>query len=95
LFPGHRALQEENARVLAIEDSPKPPPTRLTLSLQYVLRSRRVWIVAVGERKRALLQRAIERQPATTPFDLVVSQGRDVLIFTDQVLRRTSASIQR
>jgi 6-phosphogluconolactonase len=40
LFPNHRALMEENARVVAIEDSPKPPPKRLTLTMNYVLRSR-------------------------------------------------------
>jgi 6-phosphogluconolactonase len=87
LFPGHRALQEESARVVVIEDSPKPPPRRLTLSLQYVLRARHLWIVALGERKRVLLQRAIRREETSTPVDLVVAQGRGVVIFTDQVLR--------
>ena len=86
LFPGHPALQEESARVLVIEDSPKPPPRRLTLSLSYVLRARQVWIVAVGERKRTLLQRAIKRKDVSTPVDLVVAQARSVTIFTDQVL---------
>lgn len=87
LFPGHRALMDESSRVLVIDDSPKPPPTRLTLSLSYVLRSKHLWIVAVGERKRALLQNAIQRQQASTPLDLVVAQGRNVVIFTDQILR--------
>ena len=86
LFPGHPALKEESARVVVIEDSPKPPPRRLTLSLQYVLRARQLWIVAVGERKRPLLQHAIQRKEVTTPLDLVVAQGRSVRIFTDQVL---------
>ena len=86
LFPGHHALMDESARVIAVEDSPKPPPRRLTLSMNYVLRSRQLWIVAVGERKRVLLQRAIQRREVTTPVDLVVAQGRDVTIFTDQVL---------
>ena len=86
LFPGHPALLEDSARVVVIEDSPKPPPRRLSLSLQYVLRSRQVWIVAVGERKRALLMRAIARKDSSTPVDLVVAQGRDVTIFTDQAL---------
>jgi 6-phosphogluconolactonase len=91
LFPGHPALMEESARVLAIEDSPKAPPRRLTLSLNYVLRSRQLWVIAVGERKRALLQRAINRQQSSTPIDIVVAQGRDVRIFTDQVIRGVAA----
>lgn len=87
LFPGHPALTENNARVLVVEDSPKPPPRRLTLSLSYVLRSKSLWIVAVGERKRVLLQNAIRREQPSTPIDLVVAQGREVVIFTDQSLR--------
>jgi 6-phosphogluconolactonase len=86
LFPGHPALQEESARVLVVEDSPKPPRRRLTLSLPYLLRSRQSWVVAVGERKRPLLQRVIQRKEVTTPFELLVAQGRRVTIFTDQVL---------
>jgi 6-phosphogluconolactonase len=91
LFPGHPALLEERALVMPIEDSPKPPSQRLTLTMGYVLRSRQVWIVAVGERKRVLLQRAIQRQQATTPLDLVVAQAPRVTIFTDQTLSRSGA----
>jgi 6-phosphogluconolactonase len=88
LFPGHAALMEENARVLVIEDSPKPPPRRLTLSLTYVLRSKHIWVVAVGERKRALLQRAIQRDQVSTPIDFVLAQAKNAVVFTDQTLRR-------
>jgi 6-phosphogluconolactonase len=90
LFPGHPAMLEENARVIPIVDSPKPPPRRLTLTMPYILRSRHIWVVALGERKRTLLQRAIQRQPPATPFDLVVNQARSVTILTDQTLSRSS-----
>ena len=93
LFPGHRALMEESARVIAIEDSPKPPPKRLTISLPYVLRSQTIWVVAVGERKRALLQRAIQKQQVSTPLELVVAQAKAVTIFTDQVLSQGVAPV--
>lgn len=90
LFPGHRALLEADTRVTVVEDSPKPPPKRLTLTLPYILRSRHLWIVAVGERKRSLLQDAVQRQHSSTPLHLVVAQGREVAIFTDQALARTA-----
>jgi 6-phosphogluconolactonase len=92
LFPGHRALMVEDARAIAIEDSPKPPPRRLTLTMSYVLRSRNVWVIAVGERKRRLLQDAISRSAVATPIDLVVAQGKAVTIFTDQVVRKGSVA---
>ena len=87
LFPGHPALQAEG-RVTVVEDSPKPPPKRLTLTLSYMLETQHIWIVAVGERKRALLERAISGTVKSTPVDLVVAHGRNVMIFTDQSVRR-------
>jgi 6-phosphogluconolactonase len=84
LFPGHQALAVEDARVLAIEDAPKPPPRRLTLSLPYVCQSRRVWVVAVGESKMSVLQWAVSGGTRNTPLDLVVHDAHDVTVFTDQ-----------
>jgi 6-phosphogluconolactonase len=53
LFPGHDAFAaaDAGARVLAVHDSPKPPPTRVTLGLGTINRARRVWIVAAGADK--------------------------------------------
>jgi 6-phosphogluconolactonase len=83
LFPGHRALLEDRARVAAVEDAPKPPARRLTLTLRFVLESRLLWIVAIGPRKRPALQAAIARTGHATPIDLVL-QRRNVTVFTDQ-----------
>lgn len=88
LFPGHRALMIEDERALAIDDAPKPPPQRLTLSLPYVSRSRRVWVVAVGPRKLPILQAAVAGHTLSTPLDIVVQRAKDVTVFTDQTLRR-------
>jgi 6-phosphogluconolactonase len=87
LFPGHPALQVTD-HVVAIEDAPKPPPRRLSLSLSYIIRARHVWIVAVGARKRLLLENALSRDHMLTPLDLVVAQAPHVTLFTDQALRR-------
>jgi 6-phosphogluconolactonase len=87
LFPGHKALMIEDANVLAIEDAPKPPPRRLTLSLPYICLSRRVWIVAVGPRKKPVLQAALSGHSLTTPLDIVLKRARDVTVFTDQSIK--------
>jgi 6-phosphogluconolactonase len=86
LFPGHKALLEDRTRVVAVEDAPKPPVRRLTLTLRFVLDSRLLWIVALGQRKRHLLQAAISRTGRGTPIDLVL-QRRNVTVFTDQSVR--------
>jgi len=88
LFPGHRALLADELRVVAVEDAPKPPPRRLTLTLPFVLRTKQVWLVAVGPRKLPVLQAALSRTQRTTPVDLLLQQAKDVTVFTDQVIRR-------
>lgn len=89
LFPGHKALAISDVSTIAIEDSPKPPARRLTLSLPYVIRSRHIWVVAVGERKRRMLHQAVASDVVSTPLDLVARQARSVAVFTDQTIRRT------
>lgn len=86
LFPGHPVLAVQDTSVTAVYDSPKPPPQRITLTMPYVLKARHTWIVAVGERKRPLLQHAIARSDLRTPLDLVMAQGAAVTVFTDQML---------
>ncbi len=89
LFPGHRALMADDLRVVAIEDAPKPPPRRLTLSLPFVLRTKKIWLIAVGPRKLPVLQAALSKTQRTTPLDLLLHQAKDVTVFTDQIIRRS------
>jgi 6-phosphogluconolactonase len=50
LFPGMPALHDERP-VVAVHGSPKPPPTRLSLTLPSIQAAREVWILASGEEK--------------------------------------------
>jgi 6-phosphogluconolactonase len=88
LFPGHKALEEVKLRAVAIEDAPKPPPRRLSLSLRFVLQTKKIWMIAIGPRKLPVLQAAIEKTGRTTPLDLVMRHASNVTVFTDQTLRR-------
>ena len=88
LFPGHRALLVDDLRVVAVEDAPKPPPRRLTLSLPFVLRTKKIWLIAVGPRKLPVLHAALSKTQRTTPLDLLMLQAKDVTVFTDQIIRR-------
>ena len=87
LFPGHRALISDD-RVVAVEDSPKPPLRRLSLTLSFILQTKNIWVIALGPRKLPALHAALARTQRNTPLDLLMQQGKNVTVFTDQVIRR-------
>jgi len=88
LFPGHPGLKQDERRTVAIEDAPKPPARRLSLSLRYVMQTKKIWLVAVGSRKLPVLQAAINKTGSSTPLELLMRHGKDVTVFTDQTIRR-------
>lgn len=95
LFPGHPSTREGPAaadplslRAVAVEDAPKPPKRRLSLTLKYLLKTRKIWVVAVGPRKLPVLHAALSKTQRSTPLDMVLHQVKDVTVFTDQVIRR-------
>ncbi|KAL2263215.1 hypothetical protein VTK26DRAFT_7709 [Humicola hyalothermophila] len=60
LFPGHELLRETSAWVAPIEDSPKPPPRRVTLTLPVVTHAVRVAFVATGAGKKEVMKEIFE-----------------------------------
>ncbi|ASL16013.1 6-phosphogluconolactonase [Mycobacterium intracellulare] len=51
LFPDTPAVLETTRMVVPVEDSPKPPPQRITLTLPAIARSREVWLMVSGAGK--------------------------------------------
>ncbi|WAC58267.1 6-phosphogluconolactonase [Gordonia sp. SL306] len=51
LFPHTAATAETEKTVVAVEESPKPPPRRITLTLPVVNRSKAVWFLVAGDDK--------------------------------------------
>lgn len=51
IFPHSPAVAETAPTVVAVRDCPKPPPTRITLTLPMVARAREVWLLVAGEAK--------------------------------------------
>ncbi|KAI7180573.1 6-phosphogluconolactonase [Hortaea werneckii] len=62
LFPDHPLLRETEAWVLAINDSPKPPPKRITLSLPVVQAAAKIGFVATGGGKKDVLKQIFETE---------------------------------
>ncbi|KAI2637353.1 nagb/rpia/CoA transferase-like protein [Xylaria nigripes] len=60
LFPGHELLRENAAWVAPIEDSPKPPPRRITLTLPVVTHANKVAFIVAGASKKTILKEIFE-----------------------------------
>jgi 6-phosphogluconolactonase len=59
LFPGQPALYEEDRTVVAVRGAPKPPPTRLSLTLPAIRSASDVWILASGAEKAGAVRLAL------------------------------------
>lgn len=69
LFPGHPAVHEQ-APAVAVHDAPKPPPTRISLSMGTLQRADEIWWVAAGSEKAQAVHDAIS---GTDPMQLPAS----------------------
>jgi len=56
LFPGHALLEANDSLVASILDSPKPPPSRITLTYPAIRSAREVAVVAGGAGKASILK---------------------------------------
>lgn len=74
LMPGAPALTDERP-VVAVRDSPKPPPTRISLTFGPLGRARELWWIAAGEDKAGPVRDAVsgadvQQVPAAGPKGL-------------------------
>ena len=82
LFPGHPQVNESTRWVTFIEDSPKPPKDRITLTLPVLNNSRYVFFLATGKDKAPRIQELRSNQ-ATFPSALVRPVEGEFVWFVD------------
>lgn len=59
VFPRSPAVYETERTVVAVHGCPKPPPTRVSLTLPAIRSAAEVWIVTTGEAKAAAVSMAL------------------------------------
>ncbi len=69
IFPGHPSFESTTHAVIAVNDAPKPPRARISLSLGTLCRSREIWFLVSGREKADALSRAVLGDP-TVPAGL-------------------------
>lgn len=67
LFPGHALLSETDRWVAYLEDSPKPPPKRITLTYPVINHAARIVFVAAGAEKADMLVQILDHPETGLP----------------------------
>ncbi len=83
LFPGHPLLLEESRFVAVLDDSPKPPPRRMTLTLPALAAAELVVVAALGRSKAEIVRAAIEEPSSALPVARVARRARRCIFFVD------------
>lgn len=95
LFPGNPALYDERS-VVPVRSSPKPPPTRLSLSLSSINAAREVWVVAAGEEKAAAARMALSGAgPTAVPAAGARGKSRTLWLLDRSAASRLPAALAR
>src|SRR4029079_607548 len=81
LFPGPAGLRETARWAIAVHDSPKPPPGRLTLTLPALALAETVAVVALGEAKADIIREALENEDSVLPVAQVTRAARHAVFF--------------
>jgi len=83
LFPAHELLSERERWVAYVEDSPKPPPRRVTLTLPVINHAARVAFVATGAGKARVLHDILDTPELGLPAARVRPAPGHLVWFVD------------
>jgi 6-phosphogluconolactonase len=64
---------------VAVRDSPKPPPERVTLTLEKLNEARRILLVVTGEDKAPMLARVLAGTDPEVPASLLARDRLEVI----------------
>jgi 6-phosphogluconolactonase len=83
IFPGHASSRMEGDTVVVVQDAPKPPPRRLTLTIPVLAGAERVVILALGQSKAQPVHDALRDGKSALPLALVIRQSRHPWVLLD------------
>lgn len=81
LFPEHPALHVTDQMTTAVHGSPKPPTTRVTLTLAALNAATDVWVLASGEEKASAVRLALDPSAGFLQVPASAVRGRDRTLF--------------
>jgi 6-phosphogluconolactonase len=94
LFPGHPALRAPDL-VLAVHDSPKPPPERVSLGLAALRLATEICVAAFGPEKAGAVREALEAPASELPVARALRSGPRARLLLDPAAAGRLASPRR
>jgi len=86
LFPGYPQLTVDDTIAVAVENAPKPPPERVSLTFPALNRARAVWFLVTGSEKAEATQRAWAFDGSVVETPARGISGPSVTWFVDQAV---------
>jgi len=90
LFPGHLAELQSRELAVAVHDSPKPPPDRISLTCEALKGAGHCLVLAAGAGKREIVKRALAEDaslPVVGAMQAVEDAGGAVTWLLDEAAR--------
>jgi len=83
LFPGHRLLRTWDREVAVLDDAPKPPKGRMTLTLKALTAARRIVVFAAGGSKAGAIADVLANEESELPIALATMGNGPVTFLLD------------
>jgi 6-phosphogluconolactonase len=68
LFPDHPGLLEDKKLIIPITDSPKPPPSRITMTYLLLNNAANAMVIAAGSSKAEAVKKCLKPEPGSEPL---------------------------
>jgi 6-phosphogluconolactonase len=91
LFPGREAEVDSSLSVIAVRDSPKPPPERLSLTLSTINSATHVWLVTAGSDKAQAISLTLGASNVSAAPASAVSGLNETRVYCDQSASSSSS----
>jgi 6-phosphogluconolactonase len=97
LFPENPAVHDTEHTVVAVHGSPKPPPTRVSLTMPAITSAREVWVVAAGAEKATAVRLALDSHagPLQVPASAARGQRRTLFLIDESAASALPKGLDR
>jgi 6-phosphogluconolactonase len=97
LFPENPAVHETERTTVAVHGSPKPPPTRVSLTFRSIQSAYEVWIVTAGAEKATAVRLAFDSHagPLQVPASAARGQRRTLFLIDEAAASQLPKGLDR